>query len=93
MIAIPYAEIPDDAVNVELAFRDEDGHIVWHLFDLPLIDIVPCKECKWWEKFEGGVWEEIEGEYGFCTLRVDAYKSFGEDNFCSYGERRTDENN
>lgn len=61
--------------------------------DCPLIDIVPCKECKMWNKFEGGIWEEVEGEYGFCTLRVDAYKPFGEDNYCSYGERRTDDKN
>ena len=47
MIAIHNAEIPDDAVNVELAFRDEDGYIVWHMFDIPLIEIITCGECKY----------------------------------------------
>ena len=81
MIAIPNAEIPDDAVNVELAFRDEDGHIVWHLFDLPLIDIVTCGECKY---YNDDICDHPRCEVG-DTLGTEPT------DYCSYGERRTNE--
>ena len=42
----------------------------------PSIEIVRCKECKYYKDFDG---------YFFSTAEVD------EDDFCSYGERRDDE--
>ena len=67
------------------------GKITLEAMDLLMgmvnIDLIRCRECKWWDKLKGGIWETIEGEYGFCTLKVDAYNHFGGDNFCSYAER------
>ena len=45
-------------------------------------DIVRCKECKNWK------WIEWAKEHR-CTLRNTAINARADD-FCSYGERRTD---
>lgn len=83
MIAIPNTEIPDDAVNVELAFRDEDGYIVWHMFDIPLIKIVTCGECKHSSEYDV---PQIDPKIEIsCDVNLH---SVSPNDFCSYGERR-----
>ena len=47
--------------------------------DIPTIDIVRCKECKYWK------WIEWAKEYR-CTVRNTAFNARADD-FCSYGER------
>ena len=50
------------------------------LEEAPAIDIVRCKDCRYWKK-----------EYRFCILNgVDCYGNspFDENGFCSRGERR-----
>ena len=49
------------------------------------IDLVRCGECKWWESAKNG-WN------GWCRKQIDAYATFYAEDFCSYGERKSDEN-
>ena len=79
MIAIPNIPKPKEAVNVEVIFRDNEGYTVGHKLDCPLIDIVRCGECKYWSKLHG------------CMKNDDIFLVTDPDDFCSYGERRTDE--
>ena len=51
--------------------------------DCPLIDIVRCGECKYWEPAKNG-WN------GYCENKVDAFNTFYANDFCSFGERRAD---
>ena len=50
--------------------------------DAPSIDIVRCKECKFWRAYE--TWSECERwtDDPYETAKTNA------DDFCSYGERR-----
>ena len=51
------------------------------LDDCPLIEIVECKDCKYWtDDMSGNMW--CEHAIGGLTEPTD---------FCSYGERRSDE--
>ena len=47
------------------------------LNDIPSIDIVRCKECKW---------AKALGTYQWCG-RLDSTARITADDFCSYGER------
>ena len=44
--------------------------------EAPTIDIVRCKDCKWYEK-----------EWCYCGLHNNADKDIKPTDFCSYGER------
>ena len=51
------------------------GRVEWDdIFDAPSIDIVRCKECKYYEAKED-----------WCYWRDEAITA---DDFCSYGERK-----
>ena len=50
--------------------------------DAPSIDIVRCKECKW---FDAG--ENESDSWHLCTRHFGKYINFAEDDYCSYGER------
>ena len=51
--------------------------------DCPLIEIVPCKECKWFI-------EQGEGNFGKCKYRTRPILYCLPTDFCSYGERRAE---
>ena len=58
----------------------------------PLIEIVQCKDCKW---FELDVWGELNGipvivAHEMCKFWGNGCKT-NPNAFCSYGERRDDE--
>ena len=60
--------------------------------DCPLIEIVHCKDCKW---FELDVWGELNGipvivAHEMCKFWGNGCKT-NPNAFCSYGERRDDE--
>lgn len=59
-------------------FEDYAQSVRELLKDLPLIDIVQCKECKYWHK-------NIKGDDGIPI--ADICYDFQADDFCSYGER------
>lgn len=44
------------------------------------VSVVRCGECKWWDYSTSG-----------CE-RIHPLASFRDEDFCSYGERKTDEN-
>lgn len=49
----------------------------------PSIDIVRCKECKWFDA------DENESDsWHLCTRHFGMYINFAEDDYCSYGERK-----
>lgn len=64
--------------SINTAFLSEIGKII---DTAPSIDIVRCKECKHWHKWN-------DGEM-FCG-HFDGGVGSDADDFCSYGERRTD---
>ena len=77
----------------EKAFSDPDttmsGEALVYVQDIdeaPTVDAVPvvrCRDCKHWDKFVG------EEHRGFCfAWKVDSY----DEDFCSYGERKENNN-
>ena len=50
-----------------------------------VVEVVRCKDCKWFEPYEG---EEHKGD---CAELVGLESCVYEDDFCSYGERRETE--
>ena len=65
-------------------FETDTAHVIDFLKVLPTVDAVPvirCKDCKFWEQATEGSGRCIE------SLYITAYST----DFCSYGERRTDE--
>ena len=40
------------------------------------VEVVRCKDCKWWD-----------GKHGLCWREEDVPTAFEFDDFCSYGER------
>ena len=82
-VYIPNMEKPEycRVCHERLKCKQYDGEILHTPDDCPLIEIVTCKECKWWESAKNG-WN------GWCRKQIDAYATFYADDFCSYGERR-----
>ena len=54
------------------------------LNDIPSIDIVRCKECKYW--IDNLTEDDTDEAYGECCFDWDI-KMPKADDFCSYGER------
>lgn len=78
---------PHTIARVKLNHRQEHDHFLNMIFNAPTVDAVPvvrCKDCKGWCA------EEIAKQYGvdrYCTMTTIPTNA---DDFCSYGERRTD---
>ena len=104
MIAIPNMGMPQTCGECELRAFDEwedeycvilrDDILVPYerMLDCPLIDIVQCKDCKW---FKLDVWGELNGipvivAHEMCKFWGNGCKT-NPNAFCSYGERRDDE--
>ena len=49
---------------------------------LPSIDIVRCKECKWYDNGQNE-----SDSWNCCTRHFGHYIDVNDDDFCSYGER------
>lgn len=86
MIAIPNIGKPQNCAECPISALSEFNGIVCKLnrnndkSNCPLIDIVKCGECKWWNS-------------GFCNNgRADANLKLEGNCFCDEGERRVDEN-
>ena len=61
-----------DADEAEKLLRAGCAYAIW---ELPSIDIVRCKECKWYKQSEA-----------FCENGNGLWQA-GDECFCSYGER------
>lgn len=76
-----------DPLNVLTEVRDR-------IKALPTIEIVRCKDCKWWEKKE-------DSTLGYCNavkhwhfsdhLEIQIYSRYEPDFFCADGERRSED--
>lgn len=93
-VYIPNMEKPKSCGECEFNYYLEGGSYEWwecvilhdditqfdtRRTDCPLIEIITCRECKWWNK-------------GFCNNgRADANLKLDKNCFCDEGERRTDE--
>lgn len=70
---------------------DDDSDGVEEIMQLPTIDLVRCKECKFSEVWESTAGNELYCEkqrvcpYDWGTLTAFYVKA---DDYCSYGERR-----
>ena len=56
------------------------------LYDAPSIDIVRCRECKYWDDRRKDAWWSNEGA---CTItsRLGDVTYRNHDDFCSHGEK------
>lgn len=74
-------EIPDDGI-IHIPIMDGDrtiGHKHIDLSDMPTIELVRCRECKWWHE---------DDDIGHCD-NPDGLDNYAKpDDFCSYGERK-----
>lgn len=48
----------------------------------PHIDIVRCKECRWYDNGQNE-----SDSWNYCTRHFEHYIDVNDDDFCSYGER------
>ena len=86
MIAIPNTDKPKGCIDCPVndmvcELWTKVANIKAHKHkDCPLIDIVPCKECKWFI-------EQGEGNVGKCKYRTRPMLYCLPTDFCSYGER------
>lgn len=94
MIAIPNMKMPK---SCGLCPIDGCEYIAGKR-ECPLIDIVTCGECKWWDR-------DGDRPFGYChaekhcyfstNWEISIYRTYKSDHFCSDGERanntRTDE--
>lgn len=79
MIAIPNMDMPETCDMCPI----EGCEYINGKFTCPLIDIVTCGECAEWHEYA----RQNKGRCDCWFITTDA------DDFCSYGERRSDEHN
>lgn len=88
MVGIKDMEMPKSCAECRMKKRCEQGIAGgWRedkrIDDCPLVDIVTCKECDYWEAFDE---DEKEG-IGFCS----AEESFPHgDDYCGEGVRKVE---
>lgn len=78
-------KIDDIWANRSLSFLG--ARILTMIDNEPHIDIVRCKECRWFKK-----WKTIGRDDGYCEYARNTqdglqYINVNPDDFCSYGER------
>ena len=49
----------------------------------PTIDIVRCKECRWYDSGQNE-----SDSWNYCTRHFGHYIDTNDDDYCSYGERK-----
>jgi hypothetical protein len=74
-------ELLEEVVKIQASGGDAEkrvGEITLAITNTPTEEIVRCKDCKAWNRYEPA---SVSGRCGFlCKMRMD-------DDFCSYGER------
>lgn len=93
MIAIPNMEKPKGCCECPIAISYLDCLMekkyvcpIGHTDDCPIIEVVPCKECKFSHMTYGG-------QCKYCDMTLDDDDNYIEcyfdgDHFCGFGERR-----
>ena len=75
--------------EVITTYIEEDGKI--KITETPL---VRCGECERWEKMKDSYFGYCHAEkhcYFSTNWEISIYRTYKSDHFCSYGERRTNE--
>ena len=77
-----------ELANLPTITEDDLVYAIDHSDTVDAVEVVRCKDCKHYDNSEGICWCHINSKFypgGFD------WHSFPEDGFCSYGERRTNE--
>ncbi len=82
MIAIPNLDKP---LSCDECVKSLDIECCGNIRKCPIIDIVPCEECKW-----GDTGIDEEGEPFWKCIGIH-YGGTKPTDFCSYGKRKNDE--
>jgi hypothetical protein len=86
-----------DANELESALKDTkiglaiDKAKMFNLIEsAPTVEVVRCKDCRYWR--DSWVAPDGKHEHGYCHMEDadDVIVGRWDDDFCSYGERRTD---
>lgn len=85
MIAIPNMDKPQ---SCEECVKSLDIECCGDIRNCPIIEIIPCKECKFSHMTYGG-------QCKYCDLTLDDDDNYIEcyfdgDHFCEFGERRSE---
>ena len=57
------------------------------------VEIVRCKDCKWWERYEdfnSGYCHAAKHWHVSSNWEITIIRTYKEDFFCAYGERKAD---
>lgn len=85
-------EILDEFKDINYVYNDSSKFDTLKRMLIDAVEVVHCKDCKWWDKVDN-----IDGvNYGTCerkctAIRQDAFPN--ENWFCADGERKNDGNN
>ena len=72
----------NDAVRNDVKVGDYKVFAKSMICDVPEVDIVRCKECRWLDKGENE-----SCSWSMCTRHFGQYIDVNADDYCSYGER------
>ncbi len=81
--SIPYGCIDESAEDMGAYMAV--GECLKAIDEQPTIDIVRCKECKWWVV----AMDENNSDEDYLKCNMDKWPDA--DDYCSYGERKTTE--
>lgn len=74
-----------------VGFNDAIDDVIEYAPTIDAVEVVRCKDCRWYKK-----WKTIGRDDGYCgyarmTRDGLQYINTNDNNFCSYGERKSDE--
>ena len=75
---------------IPMEFDMNISFVLGKIAEVPTIDIVHCKDCKFCEKHEDYSPTPIEPPWCYCK-HPWVMRETGFNDFCSYGERKDDE--
>lgn len=78
--SIPYGCIDESAEDMGAYMAV--GECLKAIDEQPTIDIVWCKECRWYDSGQNE-----SDSWNYCTRHFGHYIDTNDDDFCSYGER------
>lgn len=86
----PQAEMAHEIAKGRMYATNEFVNLVKKIESGQLVEVVWCKDCKYWDELNGKDSGKPVG-YGYCTNPCGINGIAYEDSFCSFGERRTDD--
>ena len=83
------AEMAHEIAKGRMYATNEFVNLVKKIESGQLVEVVWCKDCKYWDELNGKDSGKPVG-YGYCANPCGINGIAYEDSFCSFGERRTD---